>query len=137
VNKFLGIVLIVLAVVMAVVPVFTDCQSQGKAISLANGSTVPMKCHWTGVAEVAVAVPLLAVGAIMTTARRKRDFITLSIIGSILGAFAILLPTELIGVCTSMTSLCNTAMRPVLAISGSLAILSSLGGLLLSKKADL
>ena len=40
-------ILIILALVVAIVPQFTDCQSQGRAIELPNGKTIPMKCHWT------------------------------------------------------------------------------------------
>jgi hypothetical protein len=134
VNKFLGITLIVLALAIAIVPTFTDCQSQGKAITLPNGTTTPMKCHWTGVAEIATGVPLLAVGAMMTASRRKGNLRILGGMGGILGVFAILLPTQLIGVCqTSM--LCHTAMQPSLVVLGSLAIVSSGMAIMLSRKA--
>ena len=45
--KILAGLIIVLALVIGIVPQFTDCQSHGRAIALANGTTVPMKCHWT------------------------------------------------------------------------------------------
>ena len=93
--KFLGIAIIVLALAIAIIPGFTDCQSQGKSIALANGNTIPMKCHWTGVAEIAVGVPLLAVGSLITASRRKDSLLNLGIMGSILGAFAILLPLHI------------------------------------------
>ena len=66
-HKIFGIALIVIALAMAVVPNFTDCQSQGLEIALPNGKTVPMKCHWTGQAEMALGAPILAVGAMMLT----------------------------------------------------------------------
>ncbi len=133
-NTFLGIAMIVLALAIAIVPAFTDCQSQGKAITLANGSTIPMKCHWTGIAEIATGVPLLAVGAMMIPARRKSNILSLSILGIILGIFVVLLPNSLIGVCqTSM--LCKTVMKPALTVLGSLAIVGSLGGLVFMRKA--
>ena len=76
-NKVFGIALIVVALALAIVPGFTDCQSQGKSISLASGKTVPMKCHWTGVAEIGVAAPLVVVGAVMSFSRRKSNMMTL------------------------------------------------------------
>jgi len=51
------IALVALALGTAIVPQFTDCASQGKAITLANGKTVEMKCHWTARAEIAVGRP--------------------------------------------------------------------------------
>ena len=111
-HKFFGIVLIVLALAIAVVPVFTDCQSQGKVLTLTTGKTVPMKCHWTGVAEIGVAVPLLAVGTMMTISRRRDNFRILGIMGAVLGALAISFPAGLIGVCQTPTMICHTVMRP-------------------------
>ena len=134
-NRILGIALIVFALAIAIIPTFTDCQSQGKAISLPNGSTVPMKCHWTGVGEIATGVPLLVVGAMMTVSRRKGNLRILGGMGGILGVFAILLPTQLIGVCqTSM--LCHTVMQPSLVLLGSLAIVCSGLAMVLSRKAS-
>ena len=132
-NKFLGIALIVFALAIAIIPGFTDCQSQGKSIALANGNTIPMKCHWTGVAEIAVGVPLLAVGALITASRRKDSLLNLGIVGIILGVFAILLPTKLIGVCQS-SMLCNTAMKPSLIVLGSLALVGGVVAIVLSRK---
>jgi len=45
--KFLGIALIVLALGIGIVPHHTDCLSQGSTLSLDNGRTQPMKCHWS------------------------------------------------------------------------------------------
>jgi hypothetical protein len=56
-NKFLGITLIVIALAIAIIPAFTDCQSQGRSLALANGGTTAMKCHWTAQAEIASGVP--------------------------------------------------------------------------------
>ena len=134
-NKFLGIALIVLALAIAIVPIFTDCQSQGKSLTLANGNSIPMKCHWTGLAEIAAGVPLIAVGAMMVANRRKENLLNLGIMGSILGILVILLPTNLIGVCQS-AMLCNTAMKPALIVLGSLAIVASLATIVLARKAN-
>ena len=55
-NKAMGIGLILMALVIAIVPVFTDCQSQGRSLTTQDGKSVPMKCHWTGIAEIGVAL---------------------------------------------------------------------------------
>jgi hypothetical protein len=70
-NRFLGTVMILMAVVLAVAPAFTDCESQGKMLTTADGRSVSMKCHWAGVAEVAAAVPLGIAGIYALLGRRK------------------------------------------------------------------
>ena len=52
--KIAAAAILVLAIVIGVVPQFTDCQSQGRALALTNGKTVPMKCHWTAQAALAI-----------------------------------------------------------------------------------
>jgi len=131
--KVLGVTLIVLALALAVVPRFTDCQSQGKAIELASGKTVPMKCHWTGVAEIGVAAPLLALGAMITVNRRKSSLMPLGIMGVVLGALAVSFPAGLIGVCQNPMMLCASVMKPVLITLGSVAAAVSLGVMVLER----
>jgi hypothetical protein len=135
VNKVLGIILIILALAIAIVPIYTDCQSQGKSITLANGKTVPMKCHWSGKAEIVTGVPLVLVGLLMCFARRKQGLFILSILGILLGVFVIFIPTSLIGVCTSGMP-CETFMKPFLILAGALVIIVSLCGLWLMHKAE-
>ncbi len=132
-NKFLGITLIVLALAIGILPQFTDCHSQGKAIALPNGKTVEMKCHWTARAEIATAAPLLVVGAVMAASRRKENIWALAGLGGLLGIIAIALPNGLIGVCSSGMP-CHTVMQPSLAVFGSLAIVISAGSPFLLRK---
>ena len=134
-NIFLGITLVVFALAIAVVPNFTDCASQGHFMTVGM-MQVPMACHWAGRAEIAVGAPLVSVGAMMSFTRHKTGYLTLSILGVILGAAAILLPTSIIGTCPSPTMMCNTVMKPTLTILGSLTIVGSLGGLILMRKAN-
>jgi hypothetical protein len=126
VLKVMGIVLIIVSLVIAIVPQFTDCYSQGSQIDLGNGKFIPMKCHWTAMGEIAVAVPLLAVGILMFVAKRKETFYILSILGLILSALIILLPSQMIGVCAMPTHICVSTMKPILLISGVVAIIASL-----------
>ena len=134
-NKFLGITLAVLAVAIAVVPSFTDCASHGIFMNV-MGKQVPMVCHWSARAEIAVGVPLFGIGAMMSFTRRKTGYLILSILGVALGALAILLPTSIIGTCPTPTEPCNTIMKPTLTILGSLTIVGSLGGLILMRRAS-
>ncbi|MGQ9554918.1 MAG: DUF4418 family protein [Anaerolineae bacterium] len=130
--KAVAAILIVLAIGLAVIPQFTDCQSQGKMITLPNGKQIPMKCHWSAQAELALAVPLAAVGVMLAAGKRRETGRFLSITGAILGVLAILVPTALIGVCDSSEMICRTTMEPSVILMGTLVILASLVGLVLS-----
>lgn len=132
--KILGVTIILLALAIAIVPYFTDCQFQGRALTTADGKTIPMKCHWAGIAEIGVALPLLAVGVMMTLSRRKESIRNLGIMGIILGGMAIAFPFCLIGVCQTPTMICHTVMSPALIVLGSLAVIISLGALLMHGK---
>ena len=130
--KIAALLMIVLAIVIGIIPQFTDCESQGRSLTLADGRQIPMKCHWTAQAEVGLAVPLLATGALMTTSRRKESLRNLSLLGALLGVFVILLPTALVGVCANPDMICNSVMKPALILSGSLIVGLSLFGLVKS-----
>lgn len=134
-KTILGITLIVFALAIAIVPAFTDCQSQGKAITLANGSQIPMKCHWTGRAEIAVGAPLAAVGIMLPFSRRKSSFYALGTLAVVLGAATILVPDSLIGVCSTGMP-CHTVMKPTLNVLGGLTIVGGLTGLVLARRSQ-
>jgi len=128
--KIIGGLLIVLALLIAILPMFTDCESQGRSLTLANGREIPMKCHWTGLAELALAAPLLVVGALTFTSKGAESLRNLSLTGGITGILVILLPSTLIGVCANPDMRCNALMRPSLILAGSLVVaLGAVGAL--------
>jgi hypothetical protein len=123
----MGIGIILLALVIAIVPAFTDCQSQGRALTTEDGKTVPMKCHWTGIAELGVAIPLGLTGLFnLRKGRKDAAGRSLAVMGVASGILAILFPTFLIGVCANPDMICNLIMRPTLIAAGTLAIAASL-----------
>ena len=132
--KIAAAIIVVLALVIGLLPQFTDCQSQGRALTLQNGKTVPMKCHWTAIAEIGMAVPLLGVGAVTAVSKRKESRRILAGLGALLGVFVILFPTALIGVCASADMLCNSVMKPTLILSGILIIAISVVTLVMSER---
>jgi hypothetical protein len=135
--KTVGSFLIVMALVVGAVPLFTDCQVQGNMMTLANGNTVPMKCHWTALGEMAMAVPLLAVGGLMAFNRQRETLRALSIVGVVLGIFIIMLPTQLIGVCMNPDMLCNMVMRPTLVFAGSLVTAASVVAFMIVRREEM
>lgn len=134
-NKFIGIALILFALAIAIIPSFTDCESQGKVLTLANGKEVQMKCHWTAQSEIAVGLPLLAVGVMLILTRRKETQMILGVMGTVLGVVTIMLPSDvLIGVCTTPTMICHTVMKPALTVLGSLVIAGSVGAMVVAQR---
>lgn len=132
--KIAAALVIILALVIGIVPQFTDCQSQGRALVLQNGKTVAMKCHWTAQSEIAMTVPLFGLGVVMGVIKRKESRRIVAGIGALLGLFVILLPTALVGVCASADMLCNSVMKPTLILSGILIIAISIATLIMSER---
>jgi hypothetical protein len=124
-KTVLGVVMIVLALVLAIAPVFSDCQSQGKMLTTADGRSVSMKCHWTGIAEIAAAIPLGIAGIYALLGRRRETVRFAAIIGAAAGLTAILLPTVLMGTCGNAAMTCNVLMQPIVLAAGILAIVAS------------
>jgi hypothetical protein len=133
--RVIAIIIMLLALAIGVVPQFTNCSAQGRAIELPGGRTMPMKCHWTAMAAPAVAVPLLIVGGLMFFSRRRETLLALCLLGAVLGVFAMLLPTYLIGVCASDEMLCNIELKPTMVFSGTVTLGAGLVGLVLAGKA--
>ena len=126
-NKVLAIVMIAMALTLAVAPVFSDCQSQGRALTLADGRTVAMKCHWAGIAAIGAAVPLALAGLYALLRKGRKEATRLAAtVGVASGAMGILFPTLLIGVCANPSMMCNLVMRPTLIAAGTIAIAASI-----------
>ena len=120
--KIVALSLVVLAVVIGVVPHFTDCESQNRSMVLGNGYLVPYKCHWTAMAELGMAGGLAALALAMMRIENGEAKRKLSMVGIALGALVALFPTFLIGVEPTADYLCNSVMRPTLVASGALVI---------------
>jgi hypothetical protein len=132
--KVAAVLIVVLALVIGIVPQFTDCQSQGRAMQLPNGMTAPMRCYWSATAELALAIPIAAVGLLLAFSRRRESIRNLSILGIVLGAVAILVPAVLIGTCANPDMICNTVMRPLLILMGTLLVAISVITLIVSNR---
>ncbi len=125
--RIFGILLVALALAVSVVPPYTECQTSGR--------TLAMKCHWTGRAEIAVAIPLAALGILLFLSRRAETRRALASVGMLLGVVAALLPTYLIGVCAHPGMTCNSVMKPALVFAGTLTVAASLAALAFARGA--
>ena len=126
----IGIILMILAVAIAVVPYFNTCHYHDRDMKLESGMTTPMRCYYSAQAEIGVGIPLFAIGALILASRRKESLIMLSIAGVVLGAVTMAIPTALIGVCSSPMT-CNTFMQSFLLATGSLVTVACLTGLVI------
>ncbi len=120
-KAVLGVAMILFALVLAIAPAFTDCESAGKMVTTADGREISMKCHWAGAAEVAAAIPLGIAGIYALRARRKETLRFAAIVGVGASVAAIMLPTVIIGTCVNPMMVCNTLMKPIILASGILA----------------
>lgn len=116
-KKVLGIALVVVALLVAIVPFFTNCSAQGLFIQTMDGRQIDMKCFWTSRASIAVGIPLAIVGILVVVSKAKESRRLLGIIGAVLSIAVVALPTELIGVC-KMDKLCLNVMKPSLILLG-------------------
>jgi hypothetical protein len=132
-NRVLGVAIIALALAIIVIPQFTNCEAQGRVLTLASGKTTPMKCTWTARAEIATGVPILAIGSMMLFVRKKESLRYLGGMGAVLGIFAMLLPTVLIGVCSG-NMVCHTVMKPSLLTFGALVTAAGVIGITLASR---
>lgn len=134
--KITAVLMIALALVIGILPQFSDCASQGSYMTMPNGKQIPMTCHWSAQAEVALAAPLLVTGSLLAFNEKKETVRNLSILGVILGLFVILLPTALVGVCANPDMICNSVMKPSLILAGTLIILLSAFGVYKSTRME-
>jgi hypothetical protein len=132
----LGVIMIVLALGLAIAPVLTDCESQGKMVKTADGRSISMKCHWTGIAEIAAAIPLGLAGIYALIGRRKETMRFAAIVGVAAGVVSLLLPTTLIGTCGNATMVCNLLMKPILLAAGILAVAASIALFVVARELD-
>jgi hypothetical protein len=135
-NKVFGIVMILTALVLAIAPAFTDCESHGKMLATADGRSVSMKCHWSGIAEIAAAIPLGLAGIYAIAGKRRETRRFAGIVGAASAGMAILIPTILIGTCANPMMACNLLMKPTLLAAGIIGIVASLALVITAREAE-
>jgi hypothetical protein len=125
-KKAIGVLIILLAIGIAVVPQLTKCH------------LATMTCNYTAKAEIALAIPIAIEGIVLLFVRKESTF-GIAIMGAALGLAVILLATVLIGVCVSMIEnmSCQTIMKPALIVFGVFLIIVNGWLLLISKSAKM
>lgn len=134
-TKVLGVALVIAAILVAVIPYFNNCTAEGLFITTKDGRQIDMKCYWTSRAELGVAIPLLAVGIITATSKRKSTLMAMAVLGGLLSAVTFALPTVLIGVCM-MDKSCLNVMKPSMMMLGVVGIALSVAVAMFARRTN-
>ena len=121
-RRTMGIIIVILAILVAVVPQLTKCPSDMSV----------MICPYTAKAELALSLPILLEGLFLIFGSGGSSM-GLAVVGIGLGVSVILVPYSLIGVDRSPMH-CATIMKPSLLLFGVALILANAGLLWSSAK---
>ena len=124
-SKILGIIAVVLGLIVAAGPhyIFPVCQYYGMLLETAAGTQVPMKCFWTGNAEIALGAMMIVTGLLLVVSRQKESRMLLGVVLGSLGVMVALVPTYLIGVCAVLDHPCHAGTQPALILLGVITII--------------
>jgi hypothetical protein len=121
-NRLLsGITVAVLGLLIALVPVciFPACT---KLIETAAGGAVPMKCFWSGRAEIGIGLLILCGGVLLAVFRSPLTRIGVSAMTALAGVLGLLVPTLLIGGCEMPTMTCRMTTFPAVIVLSILTV---------------
>jgi hypothetical protein len=110
-----GIAVAVLGLLIALVPafIFPTCTT---LVETAAGGAMPMKCLWSGRAEIGVGLLILCGGALLIVFKAPLIRIGISIMTALAGFLGLLIPALLIGGCGMATMTCRMTTFPALYV---------------------
>jgi len=96
---------------------------------------MPMKCYWSGMAEIGPGAAIALLGVLLLCFRQSQARLGIIFAQVLLGVMVIMFPTCLIGICASKTHDCHILFYPMMMVLGSLVIaLSVINGLFIFRK---
>lgn len=119
-NRLLyGGAVAVFGLLIALVPVciFPTC---AKVIETAAGGTVPMKCFWSGRAEIGIGLLILCGGVLLAVFKSTAIRGGISIMTALTGILGLMVPTVLIGGCEMHDMACRMTTFPAVSILSAL-----------------
>jgi len=134
-----GSLFIILGLLVAVGPqtIFQPCLDgiQLCVDGAPSNMFMPMKCYWSGMAEIGPGAAITLLGILLLCFRQSQVRLGIILAQTLLGIMVILFPACLIGICASKTHDCRILFYPMMLVLGSLVIvLSLINGLLIFKK---
>ena len=103
-NVMIGLQAVAAVVMLGAIKIWAPVC--GKMLELANGNSVPMKCHWAGQAAIAVSIIVLVTAVMALLAKKEHK--KLVVVNAVAGVVLFLVFTSLIGVCASAEMRCQT-----------------------------
>ena len=134
-SKKISIVIIVLGVLTVLIPLVILPTCEGM-LELVSGKTVPMKCHWMGIAQSMIGIIIIIAGFCSIFVKSKDARIAQGITGIACGIISLLIPTVFIGVCGNPAMACRIGTLPGLIIVGALTIAFSVLFVILTCASD-
>ncbi len=118
-------VIAALGLLISLVPVciFPACT---KVIETAAGNTVPMKCFWSGRAEIGTGLLILGGGVLIACFKSPLVRFGISMMTALAGILGILVPAWLIGGCEMATMTCRMTTFPALILLNVLTVMVGL-----------
>ena len=137
-SKILAGILILIGLLVVLTPwyIFPVCEIAEKSGTMQmdagsdNGmnmnSGTHMKCWYTAEAETGVGALIILTGAALLALPGRVSRKTAGIIGGILGLIVILVPTVLVGVCSTPDAPCRIGTLPALILLGAITLITGI-----------
>lgn len=131
-SSILAGILILLGVLVVLTPwfIFPVCEIKGVSdTGMADMNMNPgthMKCWYTAEAETGVGVLIILTGVALLALPGRVSRKTAGIAGGILGLIIILVPTVLVGVCTTPDAPCRIGTLPALILLGAVTVITGI-----------
>lgn len=114
-NQWVGCAVLLLGILIAIVPQFIFPVCDG-SIETASGKQVPMRCHWTAVAELGTGALIAIGGILLLMVKEPGTQLGISLMTLFSAVLALLFPVWLIGVCPSPLMPCHAGTLPALVL---------------------
>lgn len=110
------------------------CQDHGHMVELANGATMPMRCHWSERAFQGVGALVAFAGLVLFFFPDAARGLSLAVAGA--GLLMIIIPMWLVPTCAMPGMICNLSFKPGAYLTGGITVLSGLVGTLRLRRLD-